>query len=155
GVVGVEGKPAEAFSPTLATLQTISLDIGAPRFTTLHLDVTSPSSLRSLTGPNGAVLSLDSAAGLTVGMRLLLSTPDSTGVELATISATGPGLNQVTLAEAPTITFPAGSAVQPLPAAQALALHPEPIMIEGCVLKRAGSNIAALANASVRLSKLW
>jgi len=155
GVVGIEGKPAEAFSPTLAVSQTISLDTGAPRFTTRHLDVTLQSSLRSLTGQSDAVLSLDSAAALTVGMRLLLSTPDSTGVELATISATGPGPNQVTLAEAPTITFPTGSAVQPLPADQALALHSEPVMIEGCVLKRSGANITTLANASVRLSKLW
>jgi hypothetical protein len=155
GVVGIEGKPAEAFSPTLAVSQTISFDIGAPRFTTRHLDVTLSSSLRSLTGPSDSVLSLDSAAALTAGMRLALSTPDSTGIELATISATGPGLNQVTLAEAPTITFPAGSAVQPLPADQALALRPEPVMIEGCVLKRSGASITTLANASVRLSKLW
>jgi hypothetical protein len=155
GVVGIEGKAAEAFSPTLAVSQTISLDIDAPRFTTRHLDVTLQSSLRSLTGPSGGVLSLDSAAGLNLGMRLLLSTPDSTGVEVATISATGPGPNQVTLAEVPTITFPAGSAVQPLPADQALALHPQPVMIEGCVLKRSGANITTLANASVRLSKLW
>ena len=28
-------------------------------------------------------------------------------------------------------------------------------MIGGCVLKRSGANVAALANASVRLSKLW
>jgi len=155
GVVGVEGKPAEAFSPTLAVSQTISLDIGAPRFTTRHLDVTLQSSLRSLTGPSGAVLSLDSAAGLAAGMRLLLGTPDSTGAEIATISATGPAPNQVTLVVAPTITFPSGSAVQPLPADQALALHPVPVMIEGCVLKRSGANITTLANASVRLSKLW
>jgi hypothetical protein len=155
GVVGIEGKAAEAFSPTLAVSQTISLDIGAPRFTTRHLDVTLQSSLRSLTGPSGAVLSLDSAAGLTLGMGLLLSTSDSTGVELATISATGPGPNQVTLADAPTITFPAGSAVQPLPADQALALDPEPVTIKGCVLKRSGANITTLANALVRLSKLW
>lgn len=155
GVVGVEGKPAEVFSPTLAASQTVSFNIGAPRFTTRHLDVTLPSSLRSLTGPSSALLSLDSAAGLTVGMRLLLGTPDSTGVELATISAIGPGPNQVTLPEAPTITFPAGSAVQPLLADQALALHPEPVTIEGCVLKRSGANVTTLANASVRLSKLW
>ena len=91
GMVGVEGKPAELFSPTLAASQTISLDIGAPRFATRHLEVTLQSSLRSLTGPSGAVLSLNSAAGLTVGMRLLLGTPDSTGVELATIAASGAG----------------------------------------------------------------
>jgi hypothetical protein len=155
GVVGVAGEPAQVFSPTLAVSQTISLDIGAPQFTARHLDVTLQSSLRSLTAPSSAVLSLDSAAALTVGMRLLLSTPDSTGVELATISATGPGANQVTLVAAPTITFPTGSAVQPLPADQILALHPEPVTVEGCVLKRSGANMTTLANASVRLSKLW
>ena len=155
GLVGVEGKPAEVFSPTLAASQTISLDIGAPRFIARHLDVTVASSLRLLTGPSGAVLSLNSALGLTVGMRLLIGTPNSTGVEFATISATGPGPNQVTLPQAPTIAFPTGSPVQPLPADQALALHREPAIIEGRVLKRSGTNTTALGNASVRVSKIW
>lgn len=155
GLVGVEGKPTEIFSPTLAPSQTISLDIGAPRFITRHLDITVPSALRTLTAPSSTILSLSSAAGLTAGMRLLIGTPDSTGVEFVTISATGPGPSQVTLAATPTITFPTGSPVQPLPPDQKLALHPQPTILEGCVLKRAGSTITALPNAPVRLSKLW
>src|SRR5262249_46034787 len=145
----------EIFSPTVATSQVIAVDISAPGFTTRHISVDVACALRILAAPSGAVLTLDSTTGLAVGTRLLLSTPDGAGVEFTTVIATGPGASQVTLAQAPTILFPANSPVQPLPANQAVALHREPVIIGGRVIKRAGATVTALANADVRVSKIW
>jgi hypothetical protein len=155
GLVGVAGKAAQAFSPALATNATVSIDISAPHFTTRHLDVPFACSLRTLMAPAGAALTLDSAAGLIAGSRLLISTPDGLPAEIGTVSVLGPGVNEVTLENVPSAVYPVGSLVQPLPPDAALELHHEPVLIAGRVLKRSGATLAPLANATVRVSKLW
>ncbi len=103
----------------------------------------------------GNTLTLDTSAGIAAGQRLLISTSDGSRVEFAVVQAPGPGANQVTLTTNLNSPYPAGSPVQPLPADLTVELHRAPIAVSGRILKRTGAVIAPLANATVRISKLW
>lgn len=156
GLVGVSGRPGRAFSPTLASTGRIEVEIAAARFITRRVAVDFACGLRKLaSAASTAVLTLDSAAGLTAGQRLLIGTPTGAALDFATITATGPGANDVTIAQVPSFPFPVGSTVQPLPADQLLDLRRAVVSIRGRILKKTGTTIAPLANANVSITKIW
>jgi hypothetical protein len=156
GLIGVAGRTSPAFSPLLATMGRIDLDIEAARFTRRQLSVSFACALRTLSAAASTdVLALDSSAALRAGQRLLISTADGARMEYGTIVALGPGTNEVTLERAVDSPYPAGGRVQPLPADQSLELHREPIVIAGRVLKKTGAKNLPLAAAGVRVSKIW
>lgn len=156
GLIGVSGRPNQAFPTLLGTFGRLDLEIGAPRFLTHRLSVRFACAVRALTaGSAGNVLSLSSSANLVVAQRVLLSTADNTRVEFGVIAVLGPGANQITLASAPTSPFASGSSVQPLPADQRIDLHRESVSIVGRISQRTGSTFTPLANADVLISKVW
>jgi hypothetical protein len=156
GLIGVAGRPLPAFSPLLATVGRIDVDIRAARFTHRQLSVSFACSLRTLSvAASTDVLTLDSSADLLVGQRVLISTADGARVEYGTIGVLGPGANQVTLERLVNSPYPAGSRLQPLPADQSIELHREPIIIAGRILKKTGAKNLPLAGADVRVSKIW
>jgi hypothetical protein len=156
GLVGVVGRPARAFSPSLATIGRIELDLEAARFARRHISVRFACGLRTLASTAVTpVLTLNSNANLQAGQRLLLGTADGSRVEFGTIAAVGPGANQVTLQQILNFPYPAGSQVQPLPATQAVELHRKPISIAGRILRRVGATDQPLAGARVQVSKVW
>ncbi|HEY4943552.1 MAG TPA: hypothetical protein VII56_19145 [Rhizomicrobium sp.] len=156
GLIGVEGKATRAFTPSLAATGSVALQIRARGFAERDVAVTFACAQRALVAASaGAILTLDSNAGLSVSQRILVGSADGTKAEIATIVAIGPGAGQVTLAAALSVAFAAGSDALPLPPDQAIVLHRDPIAIRGRVSKRTGTSIAPLANADISLSKLW
>jgi hypothetical protein len=156
GTVVVSGKPEAVLAPRLATTGRLDLRLTAPGFIPRALSVRFACRVRALAAPGGGtLLTLDSTAGLAVEQRLLISTPDGVRAEFRTIGALGPGLNQVTLAAPLSSPYPPGSPVQPLPAVITVDLHRTATVVGGRIMKRIGMVVAPLANANVRISKIW
>ena len=155
-LIGVAGRPARAFTPSIATLGRVELEVRAQRYITRRLAVEFSCSRRTVASPSGnAIVTLNSSLGLQATQRLLIGTDDGARAEFAVIAALGPLANQVTLVVPLTSPFPAGATVQPLPPEQTLEMHRAAVSIQGRILKKTGTAITPLANADVSVSKLW
>ncbi len=161
GMIGVVGRPWDVVNPLNAAELPLNLRLSASRYLERFINEQVPYTQRHVTvGGTGPVITLDNVTHLQPGQAVLVG-PGAVGesAEVARIAALGPGAFDVTLqtrlggmhsvgsivvADA----FAAGGPAQ-------LFMHRAPLRLVGRAIRRTVSGTAALAGATVRISKLW
>ncbi|MBB3219841.1 hypothetical protein [Pseudoduganella umbonata] len=161
GHFALVARPWHRFPPLAAPAYALVLDVHAEGFLPYTRELALPSGQLPLTAAAAAttrVLTLASTAGLFAG-QLLLVGPAGANAERCTIASLGPAAGQLTLAADLVHPHAIGDPVvadafEPLELG-ALPLHRRPIAIRGRTVARAAGGTVPVANATVRVSRIW
>ncbi len=160
GLIGAVGQPWRYYSPLLQASFPLSLAVSADGFLPLSLATAVPVDRRQVfaaAASGDTVITLDNAAGITAGDRVLLG--PVARAELVSVASPGPGGDQLTLRGPLARDHAAGSVAVPerfAPLAVGdLALHRLPIVLYGRTLRRTATGLVVVPGAQVRIIETW
>lgn len=165
GLVGLVGIPRDVFPALALKNYTVRLSVRAQGYLPRHATLVVPNDQRTIAPPapllNAIVITLNDASRLSAGEALLIG-PAGPTLAMVTIRALGPGSNQVTVAPGLSQLYAIGDPVVPIvpndfaPASIGdLAIHREPTVITGRVVRAVSSTTTPLAGATIRVTGIW
>jgi hypothetical protein len=161
GHFALVARPWYRFPPLAAPGYPLAIDVHAEGYLPFTRTLTLPSGQLPLAANAPAatrILALASTAGLYPG-QLVLVGPAGALAERATIASLGPAAGQLTLAADLVHPHAAGDPVVPdafVPLELGvLPLHRRPVAIRGRTVARTATGTEPVANATVRVSRLW
>ena len=165
GLVGLVGIPRYVFPALALKNYTVRLSVQAKGYVPRQTSVVIPNDQRTIAPPapplNAIVITLNDASRLSAGEALLIG-PTGPTLATVTIRTLGPGPNQVTVAPGLTHLYAVGDPIVPMvpnnfaPVSVGnLAIHREPTVITGRVVRSVSSATKPLAGAIIRVTGIW